>query len=88
MHCHPPKKPPDHAPDLLQWRACALYPAGPAPSPAGGIFLRLEAADGVARYRGMERSEYIRHLIEEDIPKARQGYEALASIFGQPKTGS
>ena len=48
----------------------------------------LEAADGVARYRGMERSEYIRHLIEEDISKARQGYEVLASIFGQPKTGS
>lgn len=26
-------------PDLLQWRTCALCPVGPAPSPAGGIFL-------------------------------------------------
>ena len=29
-------------PDLLQRRARALCPAGPAPSPAGGLFLTLQ----------------------------------------------
>ena len=45
----------------------------------------LEAADGVAKYRGMERSEYIRWLIEQDIAR---GYEVLSSIFGKPEMGS
>ena len=48
----------------------------------------LDAADGVAKYRGMERSEYIRWLIEKDIARAKEGYEVLNSIFGRPETGS
>lgn len=48
----------------------------------------LEGTDGVAKYRGMERSEYIRWLIEQDIERVRQGYEVLAGIFAKPKTGS
>lgn len=42
----------------------------------------LDAADGVAKYRGMKRSEYIRWLIEQDIARV------LNSIFGRPETGS
>ena len=48
----------------------------------------MQGADGVAKYRGMERSEYIRRLIEQDIERVRQGCEVLAGLFAKPKTGS
>ncbi len=48
----------------------------------------LEAADGVAKYRGMERSEYLRWLVEQGMARAKARYEVLASIFGKPEMGS
>ena len=47
----------------------------------------MQGADGVAKYRWMERSECIPRLIEQDIERVRQGYEVLAGIFAKPKTG-
>jgi len=48
----------------------------------------MQGADGVAKYRWMERSEYIPRLIEQDIERVRKGYEVLSGIFAKPKTGS
>ena len=48
----------------------------------------MQGADGVAKYRWMERPEYIRWLIEQDIERVRQGCEVLSGIFAKPKTGS
>lgn len=43
----------------------------------------VDSMDAISESMGMDRSEYIRHLVSTDRERARQKWEALNRIFAQ-----